>query len=118
MCENNIASVRKFIGRNVEVFIDRPKGSHHPEYNDMVYEVNYGYLPGTTGGDGEEIDIYILDEDMPVKTCKAKVIAVIMRSDDNEFKLVGVTKDSYYSDSEIKQKTDFVEKYFKSTILR
>jgi inorganic pyrophosphatase len=27
-----------------EVIIDRPKGSRHPKYNNMVYEVDYGYL--------------------------------------------------------------------------
>src|SRR5439155_21859036 len=38
--------------------IDRPKGSTHPRYPAAVYPVDYGYLKGTTGGDGQGIDIW------------------------------------------------------------
>jgi len=31
-----------------EIVIDRPKGSHHPRYPELVYPVNYGYLKNTT----------------------------------------------------------------------
>ncbi len=43
--------------------IDRPKGSAHPRYPDLIYPVDYGYLPETTGGDGAEIDIFAGDAD-------------------------------------------------------
>jgi len=38
--------------------IDRPKGSTHPRFPQYVYPVDYGYLDGTTGGDGEGIDVW------------------------------------------------------------
>jgi inorganic pyrophosphatase len=40
------------------VIIDRPKGSHHPRYPDMAYPVDYGYLEGTSGGDGNDLDVW------------------------------------------------------------
>lgn len=42
-----------------EILIDRPKGSAHPRIPAFIYPVDYGYLVGTTGGDGEGIDIYV-----------------------------------------------------------
>lgn len=45
--------------RHVRIEIDRPKGTAHPRYPEMVYPVDYGYLVGTTGTDGEGIDIFV-----------------------------------------------------------
>ncbi len=44
--------------RDSEVVIDRPKGSHHPQFNELVYPVDYGYLKKTTSMDGSGIDVY------------------------------------------------------------
>ncbi|WP_291583450.1 inorganic pyrophosphatase [Clostridium sp. UBA6640] len=41
-----------------EIVIDRPKGSRHPRYPDMLYEVDYGYLKNTKSMDGGGIDIW------------------------------------------------------------
>jgi inorganic pyrophosphatase len=41
-----------------EILIDRPKGSRHPRYPDMLYEVDYGYLKNTKSMDGGGIDIW------------------------------------------------------------
>ena len=41
-----------------EVVLDRPRGSRHPRYPDIVYPLDYGYLEGTAGGDGNEIDVW------------------------------------------------------------
>jgi len=38
--------------------IDRPKGSPHPRFPDSIYPQDYGYLEGTTSGDGHGIDIW------------------------------------------------------------
>lgn len=42
-----------------EVVVDRPKGSRHPRYPNIVYPVDYGYLRGTTAVDGNAIDIFV-----------------------------------------------------------
>lgn len=41
-----------------ELVIDRPKGSCHPRYPDIVYQVDYGYLKGTSSMDGGGIDVW------------------------------------------------------------
>ncbi len=52
------ARLDSLIASNV-VIIDRPKGSQHPRYPDIIYPLDYGYLKNTTGGDGHEIDIWM-----------------------------------------------------------
>ena len=40
------------------IVIDRPRGSTHPTHSDVVYPVDYGYLEGTSAGDGDGIDVF------------------------------------------------------------
>ena len=35
----------QYIGQTLQVVIDRPLGSRHPQYG-FLYPINYGYLPG------------------------------------------------------------------------
>ncbi|MFV0254557.1 MAG: inorganic diphosphatase [Erysipelotrichaceae bacterium] len=42
-----------------KVIIDRPKGSSHPVYNQMVYPVDYGYLQDTFSMDHDGIDVFV-----------------------------------------------------------
>lgn len=72
------------IGETVTVTIDRPLGTCHPEHPDLYYPVNYGYIEGVIGGDGEEQDAYVLGVDVPVESFTGTVIAVIHRNDDVE----------------------------------
>lgn len=46
---------------SVELVVDRPKGSRHPRVPEAVYPVHYGYLEGTTGGDGDGADVFVGD---------------------------------------------------------
>ena len=39
--------------------IDRPKGSTHPRYPEMVYPLDYGYLEGTISADGAGLDVWV-----------------------------------------------------------
>lgn len=41
-----------------KIIIDRPKGSVHPKYKDIVYPLDYGYLENTTAMDGGGIDVW------------------------------------------------------------
>ena len=106
------------IGSKVHVIIDRPLGSVHPKYKDLVYEVNYGYVPNIIGGDGEEQDAYVLGVDQPIKEFDGIVIAIIHRSDDNETKWIVTPENMNFSDEDIIQSTEFQEKYFNVTISR
>jgi inorganic pyrophosphatase len=57
---------RSFLGKTVDILIDRPLGSVHPKYPNLVYPIHYGYIPGVLGGDGEELDVYLLGVYTPV----------------------------------------------------
>ena len=54
------------LSKMVTVKIDRPLGSAHPDYPDMIYPVNYGYVEGIIAPDGEEQDAYVLGVDEPL----------------------------------------------------
>lgn len=41
-----------------EIVIDRPKGSRHPQFKNVIYPLDYGYLENTTSHDGEGIDVW------------------------------------------------------------
>ncbi|OIQ04379.1 MAG: inorganic pyrophosphatase [Candidatus Moranbacteria bacterium CG_4_10_14_3_um_filter_41_65] len=120
--ENNTSQIDKyatqFIGKEVEIKIDRPLHSKHPKHG-FVYEVNYGFVPDTKAPDGEEIDAYLLGVDMPVDTYKGKCIAVIHRLNDTDDKLIIVpTSSEDINDEEIKKATYFQEQFFISEIIR
>jgi inorganic pyrophosphatase len=42
-----------------EIIIDRPKGTTHPHYPELIYPLDYGYLRDTTTVDGGGIDIFL-----------------------------------------------------------
>ena len=41
------------------VTIDRPARSAHPDYPSVIYPLDYGFVPGTTGPDGEPVDVFV-----------------------------------------------------------
>lgn len=76
-----------FLGKEVEVVMDRPMGSRHPRHG-FEYPVNYGYIPGTLADDGEELDAYVLGVETPVASFRGVCIAVIKRWHDADDKLI------------------------------
>jgi len=110
-------NARGFLGKEVEVVIDRPLGSKHPKHG-FVYEANYGYIPNTKSPDGEELDAYYLGVDKPLKKARGICIAVINRTNDDDDKLVVVPEGVKLSNKEIKRQIHFQEQWFKYTIVR
>lgn len=108
---------KEYLGKELNIVIDRELGSKHPEYG-FIYPVNYGYVPDTTSGDGEELDCYLLGVFEPVKTYKGKCIAIIHRVDDDDDKLIIVPKNKAYSDDAINALIEFQERYFEHIIVR
>jgi inorganic pyrophosphatase len=41
------------------IVIDRPKGKPHPNWPNLIYPLNYGYLEGTSASDGGGIDVWL-----------------------------------------------------------
>ena len=106
-----------YLNKEVTVKIDRPLGSKHPKH-DFYYPVNYGYVPNTISGDGEELDCYILGVYHPLETFTGKCIAIIHRLNDNDDKLVLVPNEISLTNAAIKSLTYFQEQYFESEIIR
>lgn len=110
------ALVHSYLGRLVTIKIDRPAGSTHPNHPGLTYPVNYGYLPNVTGGDGEELDVYLLGVDIPVDTYKARVIGIVHRKNDVEDKLCAAPDGMDFTKEEIAKAVKFQEQYFEHEI--
>ena len=109
--------IQQYLGKTVDIIIDRPIGFvHHTKGITLHYTINYGYLPGVTGGDGEEQDVYVLGVDVPLERFTGRIIAVIRRKDDNEDKLVAAPEGMEFHQGQIAEAVHFVEKYFDSKI--
>ena len=105
------------IGKIVKVIVDRPLGSVHPKYKNLIYSVNYGYVPEVVAADGEEQDVYILGIDEPISEFIGKVTAVIHRLDDVEDKWVVAPENKSFSKQEIENSVKFQEKFFNIKIV-
>ncbi|MBZ0292982.1 MAG: inorganic pyrophosphatase [Anaerolineae bacterium] len=68
------------------VIVDRPQGSAHPRFPEIIYPLDYGYLDGTRGGDGAEIDVWLGPDAREQVT--AAVCTVDVRKGDSEVKFL------------------------------
>lgn len=69
-----------------ELVIDRPQHSAHPRYPDKLYPLDYGYLQGTTSGDGQGIDVWIGSEN---NQCVTGIICTVdLLKNDMEIKIL------------------------------
>lgn len=111
------ALVKSYLGKMVDIKIDRPIGYvHHKEKYSLTYSVNYGYIPEILGGDGEELDVYLLGVDNPVKEYHAKIIGIVHRENDVEDKLIAAPEGMIINQAQIAEAIHFQEKYYKTHI--
>ena len=117
-CENNKhlreKLIQELMGKLVHVVVDRPVGYQH---GDIVYPINYGYIPGIIAGDGEEQDAYILGINEPLAEFDGQVIAAICRKNDCEDKLVVAPVERVYHQGQIAEAVHFQEQYFDTRII-
>ena len=111
------ANAKDYLKKDVVVKTDRQLGTKHPKHG-FMYMLNYGYIPNTISGDGEELDAYIVGVFEPVEEFEGQVIAVIHRTNDDDDKLIVSKNNKNYSDEAIKALTEFQEQYFESIIIR
>lgn len=115
--EERKEQVRSYLGKVVDIEIDRPIGYVHVKgEKTLVYPINYGYIPGVFGGDGEELDVYLLGVNTPVEKCAVRVIGIVHRENDVEDKLVGAPEGMNFTADEIADAVHFQEKYYISYI--
>lgn len=108
-----------YFNKKIEVVIDRTMGSKHPKFG-WDYPINYGFIPNTVQGDGEEIDAYCIGPKKPVERFTGTCIAYIERADDvGDAKLVVVdSENKNLSNKEILELVEFQEQYFSPVIIR
>ena len=68
-------NAKDYLGKIVEIKIDRPLGSRHPKHG-FMYNLNYGYVPNTISGDGEELDAYLIEKLKPFMDTKISSIVL------------------------------------------
>ena len=105
------------LGKIVKVTIDRPLGAYHPNHKDLCYPVNYGFVEGILGGDGEYQDAYVLGITEPLTEFIGKVIAIIHRLNDVEDKWVVAPTEMTFTKDQIHNQVQFQERYFDIEIL-
>ena len=115
--EERKALVKFYLGKTVRIEIDRPIGYVHKKENySLIYPINYGYIPGVLGGDGEELDVYLLGVDKPVTEYKGKIIGIVHRENDVEDKLVMALDGMNFTQNEVAEQVHFQEQYYKTEI--
>ena len=113
----SLRAMTALIGKGVTVRVDRPLGSRHPDFPDLCYAVNYGFLPGTQAPDDDAIDAYIVGIEEPLESFEGRCIAVIHRLDDMEDKLVIAPFDAIVSPGAIQAATHFQERHFRTKLI-
>ena len=112
--ERRIQRIHDLLGTSVHLVVDRPIGHCH---KGTVYSVNYGYIPGMPGGDGEDQDAYILGVDIPLTSFDGRVVGAIRRKNDVEDKLIVAPEGMVFHQGEIAQAVHFIEKYYDTYII-
>lgn len=109
--------IGEYMGRTVRIVIDRPLGYvHKKEKYTLVYPINYGFIPGVIGGDGDEQDVYLLGVPEPVEEYEARIIGAVRREDDVEDKLIAAPEGAVFTPEEMAAAVEFQEKYYRSTV--
>lgn len=115
--EERKEQVKSYLGKTVTIKIDRPVGYIHKKENySLTYPINYGYIPGVIGGDGEELDVYLLGVNEPVSEYECDIIAIAHRHNDIEDKLVGAPVGVRFSKEDIENAIYFQEQYYDTEI--
>ncbi len=115
--EERKEQVKSYLGKKVVIGIDRPVGYvHKKESYSLTHPINYGYIPGVFGGDGEELDVYLLGVSEPVTEFECEIIAIAHRHNDVEDKLVGAPVGMRFSKEEIVNAIHFQEQYYETEV--
>ncbi len=111
---NRDKMIHELLGTPVHVEVDRPIGYRH---GDILYPINYGYIPGLLAGDGEEQDAYILGVDAPLSSFDGRVVGAVRRKNDCEDKLIVAPEGMVFHQGQIAEAVHFQEQYFDTYII-
>ncbi|MDR2066650.1 MAG: hypothetical protein LBP57_02290 [Endomicrobium sp.] len=96
--EDFFKTLEQWIEQN-GISIDRPKGTPHPRFPNLIYPIDYGYINGTKSQDGSGIDL--------------------VKGDDESLKIVGIicALDPVKKDSEVKVLLNCTEENTKTAMM-
>ena len=115
--EERKAQVKFYLGKEINIEIARPIGFvHKKEKYSLEYKINYGFIPGVLGGDGEELDVYLLGVSEPVERYHCRVIAMVHRENDVEDKLIAAPVGMTFTKNQVAEAVNFQEQYYKTYI--
>ena len=91
-----------------KIVIDRPKGSAHPRFPNIKYEVDYGYIENTSSMDGGGIDVWL--GSLAAKQVNAIICTVDLMKKDSEIKLlIGCTEEEINTVYEFHNDSEFMK---------
>ena len=91
-----------------KITIDRPKGSAHPKFPNVKYEVDYGYIENTSSMDGGGLDVWL--GSLVNKQVNAIICTVDLMKKDSEIKLlIGCTEEEITTVYEFHNSTEFMK---------
>ena len=91
-----------------KIVIDRPKGSAHPRFPNIKYEVDYGYIENTSSMDGCGIDVWL--GSLAAKQVNAIICTVDLIKKDSEIKLlIGCTEEEITTVYEFHNDSEFMK---------
>jgi len=117
MSSRSFELAKQYLGKEVEVTVDRPLGSRHPEHG-FIYEVNYGFIAGVKAPDGEDLDAYFLGAEQPLEKGRGVCIAIAHRRDDDDDKLIVIPHGSEMTDEQIMSAIRVQEQWFDTEVIR
>ena len=90
------------------IIIDRPRGSTHPRFPDVKYDIDYGYIENTASMDGDGIDVW--RGSLQSGTVDAIICIVDLMKKDSEIKLlIGCTEEEMNTVYNFHNKTEFMK---------
>ena len=93
--------------RSSEIVIDRPRGSAHPRYPEMIYRVDHGYLKDTSSMDGSGIDVWVGTGE---KRVDAIMCIIDLMKRDSEIKLlIGCTEEEKQIVYEVHNESEYMK---------
>jgi inorganic pyrophosphatase len=118
MESESLKLARTFLGKKVHLEFDQPAGSSYAPHNIGSYPINYGYVPGVTAPDGDDLDAYLLNVTEPLQEADGICIAIIHRLHDDDDKLVVVPDGIDLTNKEILKQVAFQEHLYESVVIR
>ena len=106
--DNDFWNAVDLIVSSGKIVIDRPKGSVHPRFSNIVYCLDYGYIENTSSMDGGGIDVW--KGTLTDNKVNALICTVDLFKKDSEIKLlIGCTDEEINTVYEFHNSTEYMK---------